>query len=152
MFVEIAVGVIVAGVVGLGDWLTRSGRLLDFALLIQSTFEGDTARAPRLGKAHRRLLRLLLRDQSRWGRHFGQFGRSASLAESPKWNSTKERQSTKPRMFMTRWPCYVLDRHQIAPRALRRAMRGIRHLFVKGYITGQEDWTKNTWAERPGPS
>jgi hypothetical protein len=85
-----------------------------------------------------KLLTLMLQDQSQSGTHDGQFGRSESLAKAGAWNPGVEDLDSKPRMYMTRWPCRILRRHQLAKSALDRAVQGIERLFVGNVIPGEQ--------------
>jgi|GEM_PF-2950878 len=98
-------------------------------------FVGDHLRSQQ-----RRLFHLLLNDQSMIGPHWGQFGRGASLSESKQYNPGRESVRNKPRMYMTRWPCYVLGKHALAPRAVARAVRAVDKLLAGGVILGEEEW------------
>ncbi len=79
----------------------------------------------------KRLLRLLISDQSLVGFHKGQFGKSASHAESKKWQTqgTKENMSLKPRMYLTFWPILMLLRHGCAKRSVSLAQASIYNLY-----------------------
>ena len=86
------------------------------------------------------ILGALLRDQSTVGYHKGQFGASVSLAESMQYGDA-ENMETKPRMYMTRWPCLVMKRHKLAPLAVKFAVENVRKLFVGGRILGRDAYT-----------
>jgi hypothetical protein len=98
----------------------------------------DRARDASLTEHAARLLGMLLQDQSTSGSHCGQFGRSESLANAAAWNPGVEDLDSKPRMYMTRWPCRILRRHGLAAPALDRAVKGIEGLFVSNVIPGEQ--------------
>lgn len=90
----------------------------------------------------RRAYRLLLRDQFRIGRVYGEFGKYVSLEEMQSWNPKKERLSSKPRIYLTRWPCHVLRAHNLAPLTIARALKGLDKLFSNDIIKGLADWSE----------
>jgi len=85
----------------------------------------------KIPQIRRRLVRKLVRDQSRKGIHFGQFGRSASISESAKYQRNPEDLSVKPRMYLTYWPGTVLQAHNLAPRAVRLAVKGVQRALLR---------------------
>lgn len=85
-----------------------------------------------LAPLQKKLTRLILVGQSRFGIHKGQFGKSQTSAESKKWqgSESKEDMDTKPRMYLTYWPTMVLHRRGLAPRSVALAVSGIERIFV----------------------
>ena len=84
----------------------------------------------------RRLVRWLLRDQSRIGHHRGQYGKSCDAMLSEKWQSkgSGENLNLKPRMYLTYWPVIILHKHRIAPKSVQLAINGVAKLFIDGLI------------------
>jgi hypothetical protein len=80
------------------------------------------------------LVHWLEADQDTSGHHYGQFGRHVNIGEERHWESDPEVLAAKPRVYLTGWPCSVLNRHGLAPHALRRAQHGLRQLFRENVV------------------
>jgi hypothetical protein len=82
------------------------------------------------------LVRRLLRDQSRFGQHRGQFGKSCDALHSEKWQAkgSGENLNLKPRIYLTYWPVIILHKHGLAPRSVNLAITGVAALFTDGRI------------------
>lgn len=100
-----------------------------------------------VGRQVARILEALLVDQSTSGTHKGQFGASVSLSESEQYGD-KEDMETKPRMYMTRWPCLVLGRYRLAPLAVAFAVENVTRLFSGGRILGRDAYAASR-VDRP---
>jgi len=81
---------------------------------------------------------LLLGQQTKQGPYFGQFGDHADQSRDHQPSSLKDI-STKPRLYMTLWPCRVLRRHGLAEDAVSNAITGVKGLFERGVVPGEED-------------
>lgn len=108
---------------------TFLGAVIDQAVL--PLFGKGANQEPTVKAFRKRLIRLLVADQSVLGPHKGQFGKATSLAESDRWQlpGSKEDVSVKPRMYLTFWPIHVLSKHQVAKRSLSFAFSGIEAIF-----------------------
>lgn len=119
-------------------YLWRSGYLQEWRDLTSERFRIDrtpeTTPLEVVPRLRRQLVRRLVLDQSRHGVHYGQFGRSTTLAESAKYQKNPEDLFVKPRMYLTFWPGIVLARRKLAPRAVRLANKGVQQLFEDGCI------------------
>lgn len=99
-------------------------------------------------KVRTALLRRLRRDQSRIGQHYGQFGRETSMGEVKKYQTGKENISTKPRMYLTVWPCITLEKHHLEPRMLALAAKGTQKIFLNDRIRVYPPATRETLPNR----
>jgi hypothetical protein len=145
VFVELLAAAIV---VALG-WFFATGLWANAFSRVSAAFDSEVRDAgDNRGETFRRLLRMLLRDQSRFGRHRGQFGRLRSLGQGRAWAPPVERMFSRPRMYVTRWPCRVLKSHGLAPRALALAIAGVEALFENHMILGEEDTNPLAWRRR----
>ena len=82
------------------------------------------------------LVRWLLRDQSRFGDHRGQYGKSCDTLHLGKHQAKGFRVNLnlKPRMYLTYWPVVILHNHGLAPMSVRLAINGVAKLFTDGRI------------------
>lgn len=90
----------------------------------------------KLIKLQKRIKRRLLLDQSRFGHHRGQFGKSCDSLNAEKWQTkgSKENMNLKPRMYLTYWPINILNKYQIELHSLNIAIKGIKELFKNDKI------------------
>ena len=116
--------------------------LVSWLLPSHTSSEKDKTNDP--DRVRRILIRLLRRDQSRTGPHYGQFGRSASLDEQEKYQTGSEKLSLKPRLYLTNWPCTILKEHNLEPRSIRIAANGIERLFVNSRVYVYQSATQQT--------
>lgn len=119
-------------------YLYRHGYLAEWWYVVSEWFPGHVvdSREPQLsvGKFRRSLIRRLVHDQSRTRIHRGQFGKSTSLAEITKYQKNPEELASKPRMYLTFWPTVILKSRDLAPRAVRLAVEGVRQLYENNRI------------------
>lgn len=99
-------------------------------------------------EAIRIAIAFLQKDQDTTKFFFGQFGRCASKAEEKKYQTGSERLDTKPRLYLTGWPVFVLVKHKgYKPhfsRMLEDVKRGILSLADDSWIRvgmGATDFT-----------
>lgn len=90
------------------------------------------------------LLTRLRRDQCRSGVHYGQFGRGVTQGEEKKYQTGAENLSVKPRMYLTVWPSVVLAKHNLAPRMLVIARKGVEQLYHNNRIHVYQSATRHT--------
>ncbi|MCX5792458.1 MAG: hypothetical protein NTY45_09665 [Elusimicrobia bacterium] len=84
----------------------------------------------------KRLVRYLLRGQSWFGQHRGEYGKSRNAVDSGKWQTKGSRETLdlKPRMYLTYWPAIILHKHGLVPISIARARAGVRGLFSEDRI------------------
>lgn len=88
------------------------------------------------------ILLYLRNDQDVGGFHEGQFGRGQRPDEEEKYQPGKEKLDTKPRLYITGWPVFILYKHRdvLSSNAfeisemLERAETGVSSLFEDGWI------------------
>lgn len=88
-------------------------------------------------KLQKKIIRKLLIDQSRFGYHRGQFGKSCDSLNSEKWQpkGSREKMNLKPRIYMTYWPLFIFKKHNIEHHSVKLAIAGIRELFQNNRIS-----------------
>jgi hypothetical protein len=85
-----------------------------------------------------KLLDLLLRQQSKHPPHRGQFGDHPDQSDAHQ--PGVERIDSKPRLYMTLWPCRILRKYNLAPAAIKAAIDSVEALFPpNGFVMGEED-------------
>ncbi len=77
------------------------------------------------------LVRWLSDDQVRHGVRRGQFGASIDPEEEERFKGKGDALGTKPRLYLTSWPCFILKRHGLATRQLGMAEDAIERLLLK---------------------
>jgi hypothetical protein len=83
------------------------------------------------------LLRYLKNDLDESGLHHGQFGRGQRVVEEERYQTTKEKLDTKPRLYLTGWPVFILlkNREKLPSEEMLESVRsGILDLFDDGWI------------------
>lgn len=76
-------------------------------------------------------------DQDLRGVHRGQFGKRARSDEEQRQIHSKERLDTKPRLYLTGWPVFILSKYEHALPArllINRAIAGVLDLFKDGWV------------------
>lgn len=125
--------------VAVGVFLYRKGYFLEwYDLLLRKLSTSVNVREidnKRLNRIRKLLIRKLISDQTRKGIHYGQFGKSAANLESAKYQGNPENLAIKPRIYLTFWPGVILKKHNLAPRALHLAIKGIQKLYHNNRIT-----------------
>ena len=81
-----------------------------------------------------RLVHWLDRDLSKTGRWAGQFGARPNMLEEKRFQLGAEDLASKPRLYLTGWPCFVLARHGLSPHLLAAARDGVGRLMRTGVI------------------
>lgn len=141
-FIERLVGGLVAtGICSLVAMAYRHGIIQHWWDGLISKFEKFGGRErknliPNPKKYSPRLLRRLRLDQSRLGRHLGEFGKTSNPNSEGPYNpelSTPELDA-KPRMYLTSWPVRVLTKNSRGPRMLRFAEKGIKRLLKNNRV------------------
>ncbi|MBN1968729.1 MAG: hypothetical protein JW870_05135 [Candidatus Delongbacteria bacterium] len=103
-----------------------------FLFLIAPKGDSQQSILPKkLSKFQNRIKRRLLLDQSRFGYHRGQFGKSCDSLNADKWQTkgSKENLNLKPRMYLTYWPIFILSKYKLEQYSLNLAIKGIKELF-----------------------
>lgn len=107
---------------------------------------------PTLLDLRKRIIRLLVADQSLRGIHRGQFGKATPVSESKLWqipNAGKaENIRIKPRMYLTYWPILIMHRHGVAPRSVSLARLSIESLFSNNRIRVAQSAAPNMAPDR----
>ncbi|MEK6320924.1 MAG: hypothetical protein AABN33_04490 [Acidobacteriota bacterium] len=83
------------------------------------------------------LLSYLRNDQDHSGLHHCQFGRGQRTSEEERYQTTKEKLDTKPRLYLTGWPVFVFVKHREklpVAEMLDLTKTGILGLFNDGWI------------------
>jgi hypothetical protein len=95
---------------------------------------GDVQASPQ--KTVETLVSYLRNDQEKSGIHCGQFGRGQRLAEEGRYQTAKEAMDTKPRLYLTGWPVFILLNHsKIESREmLSAAKNGIQSLLTDSWV------------------
>jgi hypothetical protein len=121
--------------------LYRRGLLREFLDIIlyyikPSGLRAVRSSAPKISTLQGDIVRCLLKDQSRFGIHKGQFGKSNDKQKARSWQNkdTGENITLKPRMYLTFWPTVVMHRHKIARRSVELAYAGIQRLFFNNQV------------------
>ena len=76
----------------------------------------------------------LRRDQSRRGLHTGEFGRQAALKEEIKFQDRITDFASKPRLYLTGWPCFILHDLALGERLRAISITGIERLLASGSV------------------
>jgi hypothetical protein len=123
---------VVAVEISKSTWFSEQKNLFHIMLTYLNISHDETT----LGNFRRKILQLILADQSTQGTHAGQFGKSSSHNEHKKWQTqgVNENPNTKPRMYLTYWPVLVLKKHNLAKYAVVLAKINIKNLFLEGKI------------------
>ena len=135
--VDITAGLF-ATIVGASLRFGYAGILLDKVryFLSPSGWREVNLLANRVTPLQQRIVRLLLRDQSRSGFHKGEYGRSSDPERARTWQDRKsaEKLDLKPRMYLTYWPAFILHQRRLAPQSVRRAKLAVEGHYVDNKI------------------
>jgi hypothetical protein len=80
------------------------------------------------------LTRWLRRDQSRRGQHTGEFGRYAALKEERKFQNRITDFASKPRLYLTGWPSFILYELDLSERLRGISVTGMERLLASGSV------------------
>ncbi len=80
------------------------------------------------------LLDWLRRDQDKRGVHSGEFGKHAPIREERQFQSAPTDLATKPRLYLTGWPCFVFCELGFSDAALHLAIKGVRRQLAAGSV------------------
>lgn len=137
----ILTSIIAAAIIALATALYRGGYLHVFYDNLMFCIAPSGIHQPSIlpqeaSALQRYFVRRLLRDQSRFGHHRGQYGKSRDPLYSQIWQpkGSKENLNLKPRMYLTYWPVIVLHSHGLALRSVDLALSGVARLFKDGRI------------------
>jgi len=126
-------------IVSITLFLYKKGYILEFYNWFLFLFKpkGDSKQSispNKLTKFQKGITRKLLLDQSRFGRHRGQFGKSCDLLNSKKWQTkgSKENINLKPRIYLTYWPIFILNKYKLRQYSLNLAIKYSLNLAIKG--------------------
>ena len=85
-------------------------------------------------QARKSLIGWLRSDQDKRGAHLGQFGNGANLNEEKLFQTSREKLEAKPRLYLTGWPCFVLNELGFGNDQISLAVNGIERLLKQDLI------------------
>ncbi len=141
---EITIGVIVAIVTIVLDLIIRgpdkdkdSPLIISFIWAYSKLVSIKTLFSSDYKKMKEELIDFLEKDQSKDGFHKGQFGKNHRVEEEKRYQTSNEKLDTKPRLYLTGRPVYVLQK--LLPdwrisRLIHRTIEGLKELLKDGWI------------------
>lgn len=97
-----------------------------------------------INKLRPQLLRRLRKDQYRKGVRYGQFGKTCDFNNLAKFCNAPENSATKLNMYLTLWPCIILNKYKSGQRMVSIATNGIIKLYKNDRIIAYQSAIRQT--------